>query len=321
MPSFPYTPFPFNVTPASPLLELSSVSSNASQGWVPSCLSPDCVPTAVWSTRSVGAELSLQFWGWDAALDGSVKGNISVEAFRDGMRVPWDPSKGVLLSSLGGATDQLYLHNITLKVVDTFSDAELTVTQARINGSSFADAVMDVDSWMLPSDDNLLRYTGFVQQTSAAKAGSSTTYISSQPGDKASMQFNASTLLIHGPCGPTNGLMKVSIDGRESTVNTSKPVASNDCLLFQAWAFPSSFYHQLLIENVDGATLGIDRLEFFRLRKFGTVSPESNERAKTAVISITIVLGVLLCLGGLIMFFNKSKKGGKVGRAFKLFCS
>jgi hypothetical protein len=79
--------------------------------------------------------------GWDAALDGSVKGNISVEAFRDGTRVPWDPSEGVLLSSLGGATDQLYLHNITLKVVDTFSDAELTVTQARINGSSFADAV------------------------------------------------------------------------------------------------------------------------------------------------------------------------------------
>ncbi|CAE6435512.1 unnamed protein product [Rhizoctonia solani] len=325
MPGFPYTPFPFNVTPASPLFELSSVASNASQGWVPSCSSPECVPTANWTTSSIGAALSLHFWGkqfgTDVALDGNIKGNMNVELFRDGTRLLWNPSGNTLSSTQGGATDQLYLHNLTLEVVDASPGAELTVTQARVNGSSFGDDIFNADRWIIPSDDTRLSYTGFVQEASSAKAGSLTTYISSKAGDRVSMQFNASTLLIHGPCRPTNGLMKVSIDGRESTVNTSKPIASNDCLLFQAWGLPASMQHELLIENVEGATLGIDRLEFFWIDIYSKRSSSLNGGAKAAGIAAGVVIGVLLVLGGLAMLSKKSYKGGKIGRAPKLLCS
>ncbi|GAB1520954.1 hypothetical protein RhiTH_004043 [Rhizoctonia solani] len=137
---------------------------------------------------------------------------MDIEICRDEIRLPWSPFGGTLASIRGGATDQSYLHNVTLKVINASSGAELTVTQAWVNGS------LNADRWIVLSDDTRLSYTGFTQHAGAAKAGSSTTYVSSKAGDKASMRFNASTFLIHGPWGPTNGQIKVSIDGRESTV-------------------------------------------------------------------------------------------------------
>ncbi|KAG8727607.1 hypothetical protein FRC11_012822 [Ceratobasidium sp. 423] len=139
MSNFPYTPFPFNVTPASPPFDLSPVASNISQGWAPSCSTPECVPTASWSTGSIGASLSFQFWGWDVAFDGNVKGNMSVELLRDGVKEAWNPSGDTLFKLHGQPTDQFYLHNITLKVIDAFPGAELTVNQARVNGGSLGD--------------------------------------------------------------------------------------------------------------------------------------------------------------------------------------
>ncbi|KAF8755128.1 hypothetical protein RHS01_05462 [Rhizoctonia solani] len=312
MSSFPYTPFPFNVTPASPLFELSSIALNVSEGWVPSCSSPDCVPTARWSTSSVGAALSLYFWG-------EHKRRYGIEIFRDGTRLPWSPFGGTLASIRGGGTDQSYLHNGTLKVINASSEAELTVTQARVNGSSLeTPSSFNADRWIVPSDDTQLSYTGFTQHAGAAKAGSSTTYISSKAGDKVSMRFNASTFLIHGPCGPANGLIKLSIDGRESTLNTSEPIASNDCLLFQAWGFPALKEHDLLIENM-GGMLGIDRLEFFWLDMFGERNSRSNADKKNVTIGVGIMIGILLVVVGLTIYFKNSSK--RFGRAYKVFCS
>ncbi|KAF8685546.1 hypothetical protein RHS04_00472 [Rhizoctonia solani] len=312
MSSFPYTPFPFNVTPESPLFELSSIALDVSEGWVPSCSSPDCVPTARWSTSSVGAALSLYFWGWDVALEGNIKGDMDIEIFRDGTRLPWSPFGGTLASIRGGATDQSYLHNVTLKVINASSEAELTVTQARVDGSSFGDFILNADRWIVPSDDTRLSYTGFTQHAGAAKAGSSTTYISSKS------RRQTSTFLIHGPCGPANGLIKLSIDGRESTLNTSEPIASNDCLLFQAWGFPALKEHDLLIENM-GGMLGIDRLEFFWLDMFGERNSRSNADKKNVTIGVGIMIGILLVVAGLTIYFENSSK--RFGRAYKVFCS
>ncbi|KAF8746617.1 hypothetical protein RHS02_00699, partial [Rhizoctonia solani] len=243
---------------------------------------------------------------------------MDIEIFRDGTRLPWSPFGGTLASIRGGATDQFYLHNVTLKVINASSEAELTVTQARVNGSSFGDVIINADRWIVPSDDTRLSYTGFTQHPGAAKAGSSTTYISSKAGDKVSMRFNASTFLIHGPCGPANGLIKVSIDGRESMVNTSKPIASNDCLLFQAWGFPALKEHDLLIENM-GGMLGIDRLEFFWLDMFGERNSRSNADKKNVTIGVGIMIGILLVVAGLTIYFENSSK--RFGRAYKVFCS
>ncbi|CAE6439418.1 unnamed protein product [Rhizoctonia solani] len=312
MPDFPYTPFPFNVTPASLPFDLSPVASNISQGWVPSCSTPECVPTASWSTSSIGASLSFQFWGWDVAFDGNVRGNMNIELLRDGVKEKWSPSGDTLFRLHGQSTDQFYLHNITLRVLDASPDAELTVNQARVNGSSNADDYYSIHNWIVPSDDTRLSYMGFVEQANVTGAGSQTTYTSSKAGDTASMQFNGSALFIYGPCGPTGGLLKVKIDDRESTVNTSTAIPSNDCLLFQSRGLQHNMMHQLVVENVGGSTVGINRLEFFWLRLFDR--GRSNTGEVVTVVAIVVIVLVLGCLG---VFFMKYTKGGKVSKSFK----
>ncbi|CAE6442364.1 unnamed protein product [Rhizoctonia solani] len=187
---FPYTPFPFNITPISPAFHLSPITSNISLGWAPSCETPDCIPNASWSTTAINSTLSFAFRGWDVTFDGSVKGNMSVELFFEGEQTPWNPSRDTLFSLHSRSTDYEQQHNVTLKVLDASPDAQLTITRARVNGSSFADYYFPADRWTVPSDDDRLEYTGFVQQTSVAGAGSSTTYVSSRAGDTVAMHFN-----------------------------------------------------------------------------------------------------------------------------------
>ncbi|CAE6504459.1 unnamed protein product [Rhizoctonia solani] len=187
--SYPYTPFPFNVTAASPLFRLSPISNDTNIGWVPSCTSPECIPTASWSTSAVTATVSFQYWGVGVAFDGSVQGNMDVELVRDGVQYEWNPSEDTLFSLLSKPTDQLFQHYITLKIIDASPDAELTLTKARVNGSSFIDGYSDTDRWIVPSNNDTLKYVGFVPQASVARAESSTTYVSSKAGDTMSMQF------------------------------------------------------------------------------------------------------------------------------------
>ncbi|CAE6451260.1 unnamed protein product [Rhizoctonia solani] len=190
-PTFPYTPFPFNVTAASPLFQLYPVSlHNTRDGWVPSCTTPACIPTASWSTSTINSTVSFQYWGWDVAFDGYVKGNMSIQLLRDGVQAPWSPSEGTLFSLRGEPTDYLYQHDIMLKVLDASTDAQLVVTRARVNASTYADIYIPADFWTIPSNDDMLVYTGFTPQVNVAHSGSPTTYISSKAGDMLSLQLN-----------------------------------------------------------------------------------------------------------------------------------
>ncbi|KAH7322093.1 hypothetical protein B0J17DRAFT_723768 [Rhizoctonia solani] len=189
--SYPYTPFPFNVTAISPLFHLTPVTVNDTRlGWVPSCMTPECMPTASWSTSAVNSTLSFQYWGVGVAFDGTVQGNMTVQLIRDGTLMPWNPSGDTLFSLLSQPTDQYFQHNVTLKVLDASPSARLTVTKARVNGSSFADFYFPSDRWIVPSDDDRLDYTGFDPQASVARAELSTVHVSSNAGDNVSMQFN-----------------------------------------------------------------------------------------------------------------------------------
>ncbi|CUA73340.1 hypothetical protein RSOLAG22IIIB_10721 [Rhizoctonia solani] len=315
MSDYLYTPLPFNVTPASPLFQLSPSASNITQGWVPSCSTPDCVPTASWSTSSIGATLAFQYWGWDVAFDGNVKGNMSVEFLLDGISKTWNPSTDMLFRLHGEGTDSLRPQNLTLKVLDASPDSELTIKQARVNGSSFTANVWGSDRWIVPSNDTRLSYTGFVQQPSSIQAGSQTTYVSSKAGNTMSTQFNGSALLIHGPCGPTNGLVKVKIGSQEATVNTSKPIPSDDCLIFQSWGFPSTAMHELRVENVNGATLGINRVELFLVSPFVN---KSNGRDPGGALVAGIVIVVVFTVLAVVIITFRFKKKKMVVRETKL---
>ncbi|CAE6403631.1 hypothetical protein ACGC1H_005352 [Rhizoctonia solani] len=304
--AFPYTPFPFNVTAISPSFYLSPISTtNVSLGWTPSCTTPECLPTASWSTSATNSTISFDYWGWDVAFDGNVKGNMSVELFNDQGQIVWNPSGDKLFSLRGEPDDYISRRNITLRVLDASPDSQLTLTRARVNGSSRGDYTWPADRWIVPSDDDRLSYTGFIPQSSVAQSGSLTTYTSSTAGDSVSMQFNGSAFLIYGPCGPTNGLMRVIIDGNQRTVNTSKPFASNDCLLFQSPGQQIHAIHQFVVENVDGRTLSIDRLEFFRLQlyKSGSVTGK-----RVVVISCTIVGVIVLCSVVIVIYVRRSVK-------------
>ncbi|KDN44986.1 hypothetical protein RSAG8_05159, partial [Rhizoctonia solani AG-8 WAC10335] len=305
--SYPYTPFPFNVTPISPPFQLSPVASNTSLGWVPSCATPECIPTASWSTSAINSTLSFRYWGVGLALDGNVTGNMSVRLHRDGVEAAWSPSGDTLFSLLGAPTDQFYLHNITLQVLDASPDAQLTIIRARVNGSSFSSAYFSADRWMIPSNDDSLKYTGFVPQASVARVESSTTYVSSMAGDSLSMQWNASSFLVYGPCGPTNALIRVTIDSQQriqqQTVNTSTPFVSNDCLLFQAWGLPIPLRSQILIENVDGGMLSIDRFDAFRVQIYS----KGASSVKRATIIACAMLGAIGLSAVTIIVYTRRK--------------
>jgi hypothetical protein len=77
--------------------------------------------------------------GWDVAFDGHVEGSMTVELFLNGARVPWSPSGNTLFRIHGGFNDDFSQSEIRLRVLEASPDAQLTVTQARVNGSSFAD--------------------------------------------------------------------------------------------------------------------------------------------------------------------------------------
>ncbi|KEP52010.1 P12 domain protein [Rhizoctonia solani 123E] len=303
--AFPYTPFPFNVTAISPLFDLSPVASNDTNlGWVPSCTTPECVPTASWSTSAINSTLSFQFWGWDVAFDGNVKGNMSVKVIRDGVPAAWNPSEDTLYSARGAPTDQFYLHNITLQIIDASPDAQMTIIKARVNGSSFADNYYPTDRWEVPSNDERIERIGFDLQTSEAHPESSTTYISSRAGDTLSMWFNASTFLVYGSCGPGSGLMRVSINDQQQIVNTSKPFASSDCLLFQTHGLPIFIRHLLLIENMDGRTLGINRFEFFRFIYY----KERGMSERTLAVACGTAVAAIACITLVVVYvWNKAK--------------
>ncbi|CAE6350133.1 unnamed protein product [Rhizoctonia solani] len=187
----PYTPIPFNVTPISPLFDLLPIASNdTSLGWVPSCTTPECVPTASWSTSAVNATLSFQYWGRDVEFDGDVKGNMSIQLIQDGVHIPWTPSGDTLLSLKGNPVDIFYPHNITLKVLDASSDAQLSVIRARVNDSVFANNHLPAEHWIVPNNEDRLKYTGFTQKTNASQIKPWITRVSSQAGDSVSMEFN-----------------------------------------------------------------------------------------------------------------------------------
>ncbi|CAE7074152.1 unnamed protein product [Rhizoctonia solani] len=193
-PAFLFKPYFFSVTAISPLFHLSPVTpNNANLGWAPSCTTPDCLPTASWSTSAINATLSFQYWGPDLALDGSVEGSMNIQFLHNGEQPPWDPSGDTLFSFHGSPLDNYDLHNVTLKVLDVSPDARLTVTRARVNTSLLADVLVPVDRWIVPSNADRLKYTGFVQQASAvqAKTGTSSTYTSSTAGSSMSMRFES----------------------------------------------------------------------------------------------------------------------------------
>ncbi|KAH7322082.1 hypothetical protein B0J17DRAFT_684916 [Rhizoctonia solani] len=131
------------------------------------------------------------------------------------------------------------------------------------------------------------------------------------------MRFNASALLVYGPCGPTNGLMKVTIDARGSTVNTSAPIASNDCLLFQSRGLSTGAMRELLIENADGATLGINRFVFVYL--YWEPHGPPNMIAQTVAFALAAVFVVMLLWTALMVSLKRSQ-GGKIKQMFKALC-
>ncbi|CAE6489076.1 unnamed protein product [Rhizoctonia solani] len=323
--SYPYTPFPFSVTPISPLFHAHPSSLNASVGWAPNCTTSECLPIASWSTSAVNSTLSLRYWGWDVAFDGHIKGNMTVELFRDGIKEPWYPSENTLFRIHGGFNDDFSQHEVILKVVGASPNAEIAVTQARVNGSSFADLYRPADRWIIAADSDRMNYTGFAPRntiTGTESSISSKTYISSKIGDTVSTQFNGSTFLVYGPCGPTNGLMRVTFDNYQETVNTSTPFVSDDCLLYHTRAAPVRFIHQVVIENVDGSTLGINRLEFFRIL-IDKTSPGIQ-----APLVVGVVMGVIAVCALIIVLYvrrvvkKKEESDGRPAnrRLTALFC-
>ncbi|CAE7074132.1 unnamed protein product, partial [Rhizoctonia solani] len=197
--------------------------------------------------------------GGGVAFDGRVEGNMDIQFLRDGKQATRSRSGDTLFSWPDNSLDYYYLHKITLKVFDASPDARLTITRVRVNGSSLSRIDWPAIRWIVPSNKDGLKYTGFIQQASEAHTESSTTYVSSIAGNTMSMRFNGSSLLMYGPCGPANSLMRVAIDGQQQIVNTSRPFACSDCLLFQARGLQPHYLHRFLIENVDGKALGINR--------------------------------------------------------------
>ncbi|CAE6463129.1 hypothetical protein ACGC1H_002126 [Rhizoctonia solani] len=314
------TPYPITTYPSSPLWQLTPASSNSSSGWVPSCTNSDCIPTASWSTGTVNSTLTYMFYAYGHTIYGKVDGDMKLQLIRNGNEEPINPSGNILYTFPGKPGDDDLHQNLTFKVIEASNGARLTVNKAFINGSSYAADPFPSDQWTLASNDGALQYTGFVQKQASAglQLVSPTTYVSSAAGDKVSMQFNGSALTIYGPCGPSSGLIRVKIDGREETTNTTKPLQSDDCLLYQSPGFPIHGFHSFELENVDGRTLAVNRLEFFRVLVNTQVRGSTMAAGKIA----GIVIGVIIAVAALIILYStRTKKSRqKINNSWKVFC-
>ncbi|GAB1517305.1 hypothetical protein RhiTH_000351 [Rhizoctonia solani] len=105
--------------------------------------------------------------------------------------------------------------------------------------------------------------------------------------------------LLYGPCGPSNGIMRVTIDGKEYTSNTYKPFPSDDCLLFQSRSVSPYTYHELEVENLDGRTISVNRIEIIRAT---TIRSEGS--SNTAVEIMVIVLFVIMLSTGVVVLYT-----------------
>ncbi|KAH7340611.1 hypothetical protein B0J17DRAFT_652075 [Rhizoctonia solani] len=223
---------------------------------------------------------------------------MTIQLTRNGQQEWWNPSEfeGTLFTIRGSIFDEFDLQNVTLKVMDASPDARLTVNQARVNGSSRTDSHFDYDRWTLASNSPALQYNGFTPRPTSAKPGSPVRYASIAAGDKVHMSWNGSAILLYGPCGPSNGLVRVAIDGSERTLNLSRPFQSDDCLLFQSHGMSPSIFHQLEIENIDGGLLILDRMELMRMLAFRPPGPIGTlgEIAIIMLVVATIGAGVLV---------------------------
>ncbi|CAE6504453.1 unnamed protein product [Rhizoctonia solani] len=319
MTSFPSTPFPITSYLSSPLWQLSPTASNSSAGWTPSCTESNCLPTASWSTSAVGSTATYMFWAWGHSIYGTVEGNMMLQIVRNGKEESVSPSGDVIYFSPGLPLDQYTHQNLTIKVLEASSGARLIINKAEINGSSFGDDILPKEEWKLASDNGAFQYTGFVQQAAPAGLDSPTTYVSTTAGDKMIMpQFNGSALTIYGPCGPSSGLMRVKVYEQDDVVNTTKPFQSDDCLLYQSPGFPVNRIHSLEVENIDGRTVAVTRVEFIRL-----ITMENSHSVRNAGMIVGISVGSALLIAILILVYStRSRKARqKFGNFWKLLCS
>ncbi|EUC54524.1 P12 domain protein, putative [Rhizoctonia solani AG-3 Rhs1AP] len=318
--SYPSLPFPITSYPTSPLWQLTPLSSNSSTGWAPNCTSSDCVPTASWSTSVVNSTLTYTFYAWGHTIYGKVEGDMKLQLIRNGNEESINPSGDILWTFPGLSTDEFLHSNITIKVLEAGNGARLTVNRAFINGSTYGDSDWPTEQWTVPSNDGALKYTGFSQQQATAGLGSPTTYVSSAAGDKVFMKFNGSAVTISGPCGPSNGLMRINLDGSENIINTTKPFQSDDCLLYQSPGFPALNFHTLEIANVDGRTLAFNRLDFFRVLTIAT--PRGARTNQMGAKIAGIVVAVIVVLAGLIVFYSTRSRRArqKINNSWKVFC-
>ncbi|KAG8687922.1 hypothetical protein FRC11_006369 [Ceratobasidium sp. 423] len=317
--SITITPYPLNTYPSSPLWQLSPITSNSSSGWVPSCTSSNCLPTASWSTGAVNSTLSYTFYAFGFNLNGTVQGDMKLQVIRNDKEESLN-SSGDILFSAAGPTDQFLHQNLTIKVLEASAGARLTINGAFLNASTLADIPFPTERWTLPSNDGALKYTGFVQQQAASGLASPTTYVSSAAGDKVSMTFNASAFTIYGPCGPSSGLMRVAIDGNTpDTINTTKPIQSDDCLLYQSPGLAVDRLRSFEMENVDGRTLALNRVEYFRIITFTT----GGRSTKVGGMAAGIALGVIVLIAGLVLLYSTRgrKTRQKINNSWKVFCS
>jgi hypothetical protein len=112
--------------------------------------------------------------------------------------------------------------------------------------------------------------------------------------------------------------MRVKIGTRaDETINATKPIQSDDCLLFQSPGLTPDQLYSLEIENISGGTLAINRMEFFRIVTFA-----GSKGYKNAGMIAGIVLGVILGIAALVILYStRSRKvRQKINNSWKIFC-
>ncbi|KAG8730937.1 hypothetical protein FRC12_019991 [Ceratobasidium sp. 428] len=312
--AYPHVPFPVAVPLTSTLFHAAPFTSNASTGWASNC--NECA-NSVWSTSAPQSSLNFNFWGWDVAFDGQVQGSMNVKFILDGLETTLNPANGTLFAIKD--LDNLKEHSLSLTVQSAEPGSSLSVNQARINASTFSDDTFPFAQWELPSNDGAINWSGFTQQPSAAGSFSPATYVSSGVGNTGSMTYNGSTVIIYGPCSPTSGLLKVSIDNQDTqTVNTSSPITSSNCILYQSRGYSALALHTLSFSSESDAPVSINHLSFFRVLEHS----DSGDGVAPGAIVGGVIGGIVLIAILIVAYSMRSRKTRqKINRAFTMLCS
>ncbi|KAF8893569.1 hypothetical protein BD779DRAFT_1760037, partial [Infundibulicybe gibba] len=214
-----------------------------------------------------GATLTIR---WHGAASIKLFGNVTnanCTITMDGAPQPVDLQPPTANSSTGllasPQSSQDGPHNITLTAVtpaiqDPQDSSMVVFAGAEITPSNISSS--DISSPQIIEDKSV----AFRGQWSFQNDSGVAFHQSISAGDSSQVEFNGTSITLHGLTSPDSGTYNVTLDNQTTTFSATSSFRLDDSLLFLATGLDPQFMHQIYVVNAGGGSLSL-RTDGFRI--------------------------------------------------------